>query len=118
MALMYEVTGYDRQTGRLAVSYDVPEQKIALVKKIAGIGSSDDGLGSYPLGATQFLKSPRLCKPRSSKADAITFWSLLRSPGSRLSTEEGSLCTLTSAAPRHHDRVVARGRLKIGHRDG
>jgi hypothetical protein len=53
MALLYEVTGYDRQTGRLAVSYDVPEQKIALVKKIAGVGSSDDGLGSYPLGATQ-----------------------------------------------------------------
>jgi hypothetical protein len=47
------VTGYDRQTGRLAVSYDVPEQKIALVKKIAGVGSSEDGLGSYPLGPTQ-----------------------------------------------------------------
>jgi hypothetical protein len=53
MALMYEVTGYDRQTGRLAVSYDVPERKIAVVKKIAGIGASDDGLGSYSLGATQ-----------------------------------------------------------------
>ena len=53
MALMYEVTGYDRQTGRLAVSYDVPEQKISLVKKITGVGSSDDGLGSYPLGPTQ-----------------------------------------------------------------
>jgi hypothetical protein len=53
MVLMYEVTGYDRQTGRLAVSYSVPEQKIRLVKKIAGIASSDDGLGSYPLGADQ-----------------------------------------------------------------
>jgi hypothetical protein len=31
----------------------VPGAKDALVKKIAGIGSSDDGLGSYPLGATQ-----------------------------------------------------------------
>jgi hypothetical protein len=59
MALMYEVTGYDRQTGRLAVSYDVPEQKISLVKKITGIGSSDDGLGSYPLGPTQI---PQIAK--------------------------------------------------------
>jgi len=60
MALMYEVTGYDRQTGRLAVSYDVPERKIALVKKIAGIGSSDDGLGSYPLGPTQIPEIRRM----------------------------------------------------------
>ena len=56
---MYEVTGYDRQTGRLAVSYDVPEQKISLVKKIPRLGSSDDGLGSYPLGPTQI---PQIAK--------------------------------------------------------
>jgi hypothetical protein len=31
----------------------VPERKIALVRKIAGVGSSEDGLGSYPLGPTQ-----------------------------------------------------------------
>jgi len=62
MALMYEVTGYDRQTGRLAVSYDVPERKIALVKKIAGIGSSDYGLGSYPLGPTQIPKIAKALK--------------------------------------------------------
>jgi hypothetical protein len=47
---MYEVTGYHPHTGRFAVSYDVPERKIALVKKIKGIGASDDGLGSRPLG--------------------------------------------------------------------
>jgi hypothetical protein len=62
MAFMYKVTGYDRQTRRLAVSYDVPEQKIALVKKIAGIGSSDDGLGSYPLGATQIPEIDKALK--------------------------------------------------------
>ncbi len=62
MALMHEVIGYDRQTLRLAVSYDVPERKIALVKKIAGIGSSDDGLGSYPLGPGQIPEVAKALK--------------------------------------------------------
>jgi hypothetical protein len=62
MALMYEVTGYDRQTGRLAVSYDVPQRKIALVKQIAGIPSSDDGLGSYPLELDQIPKIAKALK--------------------------------------------------------
>jgi len=62
MALMYEVTGYDRQTGRLAVSYDVPERKIALVKRIAGIGASDDGLGSYPIGPAQIPEIAKALK--------------------------------------------------------
>jgi hypothetical protein len=53
MSLKYEVTGYDLQTGRLAVSYDVPLRKTALVKQIAGISSADDGLGSYPLDLEQ-----------------------------------------------------------------
>jgi len=62
MAVMYEVTGYDRQSGRLAVSYDVPQRKIALVKKIAGIGSFDDGLGSYPLGPEQISRIAKALK--------------------------------------------------------
>lgn len=62
MAVMYEVTGYDRQSGSLAVSYDVPQRKIALVKKIAEIGSSDDGLGSYPLGSEQISKIAKALK--------------------------------------------------------
>ncbi len=62
MVLMYEVTGYDRQTGRPAVSHDVPERKIALVKKIAGIASSDDGLGSYPLDSDQIARIAKALK--------------------------------------------------------
>jgi hypothetical protein len=62
MALMYEMTGYDRQTRRLAVLCNVPERKIALVKKIAGIGSSDDGLGSYPLGASEIPEIAKALK--------------------------------------------------------
>jgi hypothetical protein len=62
MELMYEVTGYDRQTGRLAVSYDVPQRKIALVKQIAGIPSSDDGLGSHPFELDQIPKIAKALK--------------------------------------------------------
>ena len=47
MSVMYEVTAYDRNTGRLVTFYDVPKRRIASVKNIAGIPPSDDGLGSY-----------------------------------------------------------------------
>jgi hypothetical protein len=59
---MYEITGYDRQTGHLAVAHDVPSRKIAVVKKIAGIASSDDGLGSYPLDSNQITKIAKALK--------------------------------------------------------
>ena len=64
MVLMYEVTGYDSQTGRLAVSYGVPKQKMALVKKIAGVASADDGLGSDPLGSDQTSKIAKALKTK------------------------------------------------------
>jgi len=53
MPLIYEVTGYDRKTGRLASSYEVPERRVPSVKSLAGIKPSDDGLGSYPLTPAQ-----------------------------------------------------------------
>jgi hypothetical protein len=40
----------------------VPERKIALFKKIAGIGSSEDGLGSYPLGPEQIREIAKALK--------------------------------------------------------
>ena len=53
MAAMYEVTEYDRQTGRLAAFYDVPAPRVSSIKKIASVPPSDDGLGAYPLGPDQ-----------------------------------------------------------------
>ena len=53
MSSKYEVTGYDRKTGALMAFYDVPSERISLVKNIAGVPSSDDGLGSYPLNRGQ-----------------------------------------------------------------
>ena len=49
----YEVTAYDRSTGRLVAFYDVPIQRLSSVKNIAGVPPSDDGLGSYPLNRDQ-----------------------------------------------------------------
>jgi hypothetical protein len=53
MSPRYEVTGYDRKTGRLVASYDVPARKISSIKNIADVPACDDGLGSYPLNRDQ-----------------------------------------------------------------
>jgi len=53
MSVMYEINGYDRKTGDLILSFDVPERRSATVMKIALIPKFDDGLGSYPLDARQ-----------------------------------------------------------------
>ena len=59
MALMYEITGYDRETGRLVVAYEIPENEVSAVKQMAGVRSTDDGLGSYPLDAKQLAEIAR-----------------------------------------------------------
>jgi hypothetical protein len=53
MPRIYEVTGYDRKAERLVTSYEVPERRVPSVKRIAGVKTSDDGLGSYPLTPAQ-----------------------------------------------------------------
>ena len=53
MSPKYEVTGYDRSTGRLVAFYDVPTQRISSIKDIARVPASDDGLGSYLLNRDQ-----------------------------------------------------------------
>ena len=60
MSPMYEVTGYDRKTGRLVAFYDVTARRLASVKKAAGVPSSDDGLGAYPLNREQLSVISRL----------------------------------------------------------
>ena len=53
MSPKYEVTGYDRTTGRLVTFYDVPTERISSTKDIASVPPSDGGLGSYPLNRDQ-----------------------------------------------------------------
>ncbi len=73
MALLYEVTGYDRATGRLKVFYEVPAHRTASVKKIAGIAPSDDGLGSYPLTSDQVHEIARVLETSIAHPDCDFF---------------------------------------------
>ena len=41
---MYEVTGFERKTGRLVAFYDASARRLSSVKNAAGVPSSDDGL--------------------------------------------------------------------------
>ena len=73
MSVMYEVTGYDRKTDRLITSRDVPERRVASVKNIAGVLSSDDGLGSYPLNHDQMVAIARVLETPIDEGDLDFF---------------------------------------------
>jgi hypothetical protein len=73
MSVMYEVTGYDRKTDRLVTFYDVPERQVASVRNIAGVPSSDDGLGSYPLDDDQLAAIERVLEISVEKGDLHFF---------------------------------------------
>jgi hypothetical protein len=60
MSPMYEVTGYDRKTGRLVAFYDVTARRLSSVKHAAGVPAFDDGLGAYPLNRDQVSAISRL----------------------------------------------------------
>lgn len=73
MSPMYEVTGYDRKTGRLVTFYDVPALRIASVKNIARVPLSDDGLGSYPLDRKQMAAIARVLEAPIEEGDLDYF---------------------------------------------
>ena len=51
--MMYRVVTYDRTTERMKGSLIVPPNVLSKVKKVAGFGHEDDGLGEYPLDEQQ-----------------------------------------------------------------
>ena len=53
--------------------YDVPEQRIDSVRKIAGIPPSDDGLGSYPLDRGQVAAIGRVLETPIEQQDLDFF---------------------------------------------
>jgi hypothetical protein len=53
MTTVYRLAGYDRRTGRLGVMHDVPDSKVEIAKELAGVARDHDGMGAYPLDASQ-----------------------------------------------------------------
>ena len=73
MSVMYEVTGYDRKTGRLAAFYDVPFRRLPSIRKVAGVSPLDDGLGAYPLDRDQVSAVARVLETRIDNQDLDYF---------------------------------------------
>lgn len=53
MSVAYRLVGYDKNTERLVVSFDVPRQSVAQAKCIAGITLDDGELGDWELDPRQ-----------------------------------------------------------------
>ena len=51
--MIYRVVHYDKKTERVSGSRPVPWPVVAEVKRIAGLGPLDDGLGEYELDEQQ-----------------------------------------------------------------
>ena len=52
MDAIYRLVGFDRDTERLAVKYEIPAKYVLLAKKIAGIDEKPI-IGDWPLSAEQ-----------------------------------------------------------------
>ena len=52
---LLQVSGYDKQTERLAVFHPVPDDLADAVRELARVGPLDDGEGAYPLDAATVL---------------------------------------------------------------
>ena len=52
MDAIYKLVGFDRETERLAVKYEIPAKHVLLAKKIAGIDEQQI-IGDWPLSPEQ-----------------------------------------------------------------
>lgn len=57
MSLDLQVSGYDKRTERLSIAHPVPSSLSDTARRLARVGSDDDGEGAYPLepGAARTL---------------------------------------------------------------
>jgi hypothetical protein len=54
MSLVHRLVGYDRRTDRMKTRCDIPPDRLADAKRIAGIAPDDpDAAWSYPLSSAQ-----------------------------------------------------------------
>ncbi|MGC2199714.1 MAG: hypothetical protein WA633_06125, partial [Stellaceae bacterium] len=51
--MIYRVVTYDRATDRMKGNLPSPSSVLEEIKRIAGFGPQDDGLGEYPLDERQ-----------------------------------------------------------------
>jgi hypothetical protein len=51
--MIYRIVTYDKATERIKGNLPIPPSLVAEIKRIAGFGANDDGLGEYPLDDDQ-----------------------------------------------------------------
>jgi hypothetical protein len=51
--MIYRIVTYDRASERMRGSMPIPSTVLDQIKRIAGFGPQDDGLGEYPLNDAQ-----------------------------------------------------------------
>jgi len=73
MPVMYEVNGYDRKTGDLTSSFEIPERRVPSVLRVVGVTPPDDGLGSYPLQTGQVAEIASLLETKIDQGDLDFF---------------------------------------------
>jgi hypothetical protein len=72
MAMVYRLVSYDKETERKTGEFSIPDKNLAVVREIAGILPTDDGLGDYPLDDDQAIGIARLLNMRID-CDAFTY---------------------------------------------
>ncbi len=61
MQIMHRLVGYDRQTDRMRLRFDIPDQLMPEVEKIARVATDDpDAAWSYPLTEANTRRIARL----------------------------------------------------------
>ena len=58
--MIYRIVTYDKATDRMKGNVPVPSNFLEEIKRIAGFGPNDDGLGEYPLNEAQTRQVARI----------------------------------------------------------
>lgn len=58
--MIYRIVTYDRATDRMRGNLPIPSSALEQIKRIAGFGPKDDGLGEYPLNESQTRQVARI----------------------------------------------------------
>jgi hypothetical protein len=58
--MIYRIVTYDRTTDRMKGNLAIPSSVLEQIKRVAGFGPNDDGLGEYPLDEAQTRQVARI----------------------------------------------------------